>query len=107
MMPIIKDMEKAIEKCSEKAKVYFLGYDAAMEDALSFLDNLDAYEDLESIFEEGIADVGPDKVERVKKALEDWMAMQKNENLVSVLDDEEVDAEFMTWQDMVEAGSEE
>ena len=107
MMPIIKDMDKEIAKCSENAKIYFLGYDASMEDALNFLDNLDVYPELETIFEEGVADVSLDKAERVKEALKDWLFMQKNENLVSVLDNEEVEAEYMTWKDIAEAESEE
>ena len=106
MIPVIKDMEKTIEKCPDNVKLFFQGYDAAVEDMLNLLDNLDVYEGLETIFSEGIADVTGDKAERMKKAMSDWADMSKNEILVSFCDDQQIETEYMTWDDSANAKEE-
>ena len=106
MIPVIKDMEKTIEKCTDNVKLFFQGYDAAVEDMLNLLDNLDVYEGLETIFSEGIADVTGDKAERMKKAMKDWADMSKNEVLVAFCDEHEIDTEYMTWNDFAEVKEE-
>ena len=65
-----------------------LGYDTAVSEIISFFGNLDVYPEAEMILDPDVAVVNKDKSEILRKALNDWLEMQRNELIVSLIDDQ-------------------
>ena len=85
-------------------KDFVRGYDFATDQALNLLNNAEVFPDFMDLLDPNKAIVNIDKEEIVKKALEDWMEMQRDELITSMIDG--MGEEYDEIKARVDSGSE-
>ena len=80
---------------NEKDKEFLKGYDYAVEQALNLLNNADVYPDFDDLLNPNKSLVNTDKKEIVKNALDQWLEMERDElitSMIDYMDDDEYEA---------------
>lgn len=70
---------------------FLAGYDWAVDQAINLFDNLEVFPEAEELLEDNDAVIREGKKETMKEALKDWLEMERDELITSMIDNMDED----------------